>query len=229
LFHEFFNVEKAVVAGGFEVLGELRGGEDGGNERFWTDGPDGGDPREFGADMPLVCEVIPYAGADDGFDLFTGLEGKESGIADEDRGVGVFEHRDGIGCGGEKGGASVKEFAEEDFGVGERTAGGGVGGDGSYCLEGVREFDDELDGADFVERGDGAAGDDGEIGGEGSDGDETEVGASDEELIGAERGLSVMQGVALGESGGKGWVFEVPHEGSGVEEVDGGDAEPMGW
>jgi hypothetical protein len=35
--------------------------------------------------------------------------------------------------------------------------------------------------------------------------------------------LSVMQGVALGESGGKGWVFEVPHEGSGVEEFDSGD------
>ena len=34
-----------------------------------------------------------------------------------------------------------------------------------------------------------------------------------------------MEGVALGEGGGEGWVLEVPHEGSGVEEVDGGDAE----
>jgi hypothetical protein len=29
----------------------------------------------------------------------------------------------------------------------------------------------------------------------------------------------------LGESGGEWRVLEVPHEGSGVEEVDGGDAE----
>ena len=34
-----------------------------------------------------------------------------------------------------------------------------------------------------------------------------------------------MEVVALGEGGVKGWVFEVPHEGRGVEEVDGGDAE----
>ena len=34
-----------------------------------------------------------------------------------------------------------------------------------------------------------------------------------------------MEGVALGEFGGEGRVLEVPHERSGVEEVDGGDAE----
>jgi hypothetical protein len=31
--------------------------------------------------------------------------------------------------------------------------------------------------------------------------------------------------VALGEGGGEGRVLEVPHEGSGVEEVDGGYAD----
>ena len=76
-----------------------------------------------------------------------------------------------------------------------------------------------------VERGDGAAGDDGELGGERCDGDEAEVGAAGEEFVGAERGLGVVEGVALGELGGEGRVFEVPHEGSGVEEVDGGDAD----
>jgi hypothetical protein len=38
-----------------------------------------------------------------------------------------------------------------------------------------------------------------------------------------------VEGVALGESGGEGWMFEVPHEGSGVEEVDGCDAKSVGW
>src|ERR1700730_2397365 len=44
LFDEVFDVEKAVVAGGFEVFGELRGGEVGRGEGFGADGPDGGDP-----------------------------------------------------------------------------------------------------------------------------------------------------------------------------------------
>jgi hypothetical protein len=38
-----------------------------------------------------------------------------------------------------------------------------------------------------------------------------------------------VEGVALGKFGGEGWVLEVPHEGSGVEEVDSGNAEPVGW
>jgi len=38
-----------------------------------------------------------------------------------------------------------------------------------------------------------------------------------------------VQGVALGEFVGEGRVLEVPHEGSGVEKVDGGDAEFGGW
>ena len=79
----------------------------------------------------------------------------------------------------------------------------------------------------MVERGDGAAGDDGEVGGEGGDGDEAEIGAAGEEFFGAQGGLGVVEVVALGECGGEGWVFEVPHERSGVEEVDGGDADGM--
>ena len=88
-------------------------------------------------------------------------------------------------------------------------------------------LDDELDGADFVEGGYGAAGDDGEVGGEGGDGDEAEVGAAGEEFVGAERGLGVVEGVALGECGGEGRVLEVPHERRGVEEVDGGYADAV--
>ena len=37
-----------------------------------------------------------------------------------------------------------------------------------------------------------------------------------------------MDPVAGGEGGGERWVVEVPHEGRGVEEVDGGDAQ-AGW
>jgi len=88
----------------------------------------------------------------------------------------------------------------------------------------VAGFHDELDGSNFVKRSDGAAGDDGEIGCERGDGNEAEVGPASEQLVGAERRQGVVEGVAVGQSGGEGRVLEVPHEGSGVEEVDGGDA-----
>ena len=149
LFDEIFDVEEAVVAGGFDVFGELRGGEVRVVEGFGTDGPDGGDPGKASADMP-PCESS-IRRADGGFDLFAGFERREGGVSDEDGSVGVLEHGDGVGWGGEEGGAGVEELAEEDFGVGEGAAGGGVGRDGFYGAEGVRGFDDELDGADFVE------------------------------------------------------------------------------
>ena len=82
-----------------------------------------------------------------------------------------------------------------------------------------------MDGADFVEGGDGAAGDDGEVGSEGCDGDEAEVGATAKEFFGAEGWLSVVQGVVFSKCGGERRVFEVPHERSGIEEVDGGYAD----
>ncbi len=76
-----------------------------------------------------------------------------------------------------------------------------------------------------LEGGDGAAGDDGEVGSEGCDGDEAEVGAAGEELVCAEGWLGVVEGVVFGERGGERRVLEVPHEGSGIEEVDGGYAD----
>jgi len=115
--------------------------------------------------------------------------------------------------------------------VGERTAGCGVGGDSADLCEGVASavflFDDELNGADAVERCDGAAGDDGERGRERGDGDEAEVGAACEEIVGAERGLSVVDVVARGERGVARRMLEVPHKGRGIEEVDSGDAEAI--
>ena len=151
------------------------------------------------------------------------------------------EHGDGVGGCGKKLGVGADESAEEDLRVGERTAGCGVGGDGADVRRGfgrrepprlhwpqrcrVASLNDELDGADVVERCDGAAGDDGELGCERGDGDEAEVGAVAEQIVGALRGLGVVDLVALGELGVVGRVLEVPHERRGVEEVDGGDAE----
>ena len=137
----------------------------------------------------------------------------------------MLEHGHGVGIGGDEGGAVVVELAEEDLGVGEGAAGCGVGGYGAEGLEGVGFFYDELDAADLVERGYGAAWHDGEVGGEGGYGDEAEVGAGGEKFGGAEGGLSVVEGVALGQFGGMGRVLEVPHERRGVEEVDGGYAD----
>ena len=195
---EIVDVGEAVVAGLDEVSGELLRCDVGDAEGFGAYGPDGGDPGEIGAGAPLVCEVVPGAGAGLGFDGGAVFDGHESGVADEDGGVGLVEHGDGVGGGGDEGGLGVEELAEEDLRVGEGAAGGGVGGDGLDGAEGVRVFDDELDGADVVKGGDDAAGDDGEVWREGGDGDETEVGAAGEKFVGAEGGLGVVEGVALG-------------------------------
>jgi hypothetical protein len=229
LFDELLDVEKAVVARGLKVFSELSYGEVGISEGFGADGPNGGDPGKVGAGAPLMGQVEPLTRADVGFDVLAGFECEESGIADEDGRVCVLQHGDWVGCGGYKGGLGVVEFTEEDLGVGEGTAGGGIGGNGFYSVEGVWGFDDELDGTDFVERGDGAAGDDGEFGREGCDGDEAEVRAGGEEFVCTARWKCVVEGVALDEFGGERRVFEVPHEGSGIEEVDGGDAERSDW
>jgi hypothetical protein len=110
-----------------------------------------------------VGEVVPFARADGSFDLIAGFKGEERRIADEDGGVGLVQHGNGIGWCWKEGGVGIEEFAEEDLGVGERAAGGGVGGDGFYCAEDMGFLNDELDGADFVQGRDGAAGDDGEV------------------------------------------------------------------
>ena len=220
---QIFDIQEAVIARGFEIFDELSGGEV--IEGFRTDGPDGCDPGETGTGAPFLSEVEPLTGADVFFDGFPGFEGKKSRIADEDGRVGLLQHRDGVGGGGEERGMSVKKFAEENFGVGERAARGGVGGDGFYCGERAGGFDDELDGSDFIERRDRAARDDGEIRGERGDRNEAEISTGAEEFVGTERGLRVVEGVAFGEFGGEWRMLEVPHERSGVKEVNGCDTE----
>ena len=73
LFDEGFDVKQAVVAGGFEVFGELGGGDAGCTERFRANGPDGGDPGETGAGVPLAGEIEPLAGANFFFDGVVGF------------------------------------------------------------------------------------------------------------------------------------------------------------
>ena len=222
---EGVDVGLAVDAGVIEVVDELVGGDL--LKSLGASGPDGGDPGEAGAGAPFVGEVDPGAGADGGLDVGSGFEGEEGWVADEECGVGMLEHGDGVGGVLQEGGIGADEFAEEDFGVGEGTAGGGVGGDGLDGVQCMRRFENELDGADVVERGDGAAGHDSEGRREGSDGNEAEIGAAAEEIFGALRGLGVVKDVALGKPGVAGRVLEVPHERGGIEELDGGDADEM--
>lgn len=224
---EVFDVLEAVVAGELEVVGELGGGDAG--EEVGAAGPDGGDPGEVGAGVPLVGEVEVLAGCAEGLvDGGAVFEGEEGGVADEEGGVGLREHGDRVGGAGEEGGVGAEEVPEEDLGVGDGRSGGGVGGYGLDGFEGETGAEEEKDGADAVEGGNGAAGDDGEVGGEGGDWDEAEGGSAREEVLGALGWGGVVKGVAGAEVVVEGWVFEVPHEGGWVEEVDGGYGEAGG-
>ena len=129
--------EEAVVAGGFEVFGELGGGEVGGRRELRGERPRRRRPRGGWCGCAIRGRDRTIARADGFFDGFAGFEGEEGRVADEDGGVCLLQHGDGVGCGGEEGGVGVEEFAEEDFCVGEGAAGGGVGGDGSYGSERV--------------------------------------------------------------------------------------------
>jgi len=126
----------------------------------------------------------------------------------------------------------VAPVVKEDAGVGDGGAAGGVGCDGKELGEGLRGASDEEQGTDAALGGDGAAGQDAEVGvgGKGGDGDEADVGTlgiggASGEAGGAFRGGHAFDLIAEGEWVAEGRVFEVPHEGSGVEKVDGGDAE----
>ena len=75
---------------------------------------------------------------------------------------------------------------------------------------------------------DGAAGEDAQAGGcsERGDGYEADVGSAGCQLVGALGGEHPFEFVAVGQFGCERWVFEVPHEGCGVQETDGGNAKP---
>jgi hypothetical protein len=166
-----------------------------------------------------------FAGA--GEAVFALFEGEQGGVANEDGSVSFGEHSVEVGGEGEKRDSGISPSVEEDAGVGDGGAGGDVGGDGAQGGQRLSSAADEEQGADAALGSDGAAGEDAEggVGGEGGDGDEADVG-----LSGGKAGSAVGWGgaiylVAAGEDGVERWVLEVPHEGSRVEKVDGGDAE----
>ena len=71
------DVGEAVVAGAVEIFDQPVGGQGFGSQRLWADGPDGGDPGQAGAGVPLVGDVDPETGADLLLDLVAGLEGEQ--------------------------------------------------------------------------------------------------------------------------------------------------------
>ena len=128
---------EAVVAGGFEVGDELGGGDVAGvrasGRTAQTAATQGrwvrvchSWARSNQRQGPTGCSMLRRC-----------FEGEQCGVADEQGGVGVLEHGDGVGWVLEEGGLGAEEFAEEDLGVGEGAAGGGVGGYGADCGEGV--------------------------------------------------------------------------------------------
>jgi len=126
----------------------------------------------------------------------------------------------------------IAPVVEEDAGIGDGGAACGVGCYGAERGEGLRGAANEEQGTDTALGGDGAAGENaqGRVGGEGGDGDEADVGVpgvirTEGEAGCALRGRHSFDFVAEGEWVAEGRVLEVPHEGRGVEEVDGGDAE----
>ena len=226
LLYESVNVREAMVARELEIAGELDGGEFA--EEVGTAGPDGGDPGQAGAGVPLVGEVEILAGAAKSeIDFGAAFKGEQGGIANEERGIGLREHGDGVGGYGEELWSGAEEVLEENLGVGDGRSGGRIGRNGSDGFEGVTGPEEKEDGADTIKRSDRAAGDDGEVRGEGGDRDQAESGTAGKELQGTLGRCGVVERVAGGEFCGEGWVFKIPHERGGVEEVDGGDGQ--GW
>jgi hypothetical protein len=160
------------------------------------------------------------------------FEGKEGWVADEDGGVGVVEHGVQVCRVRQEWDVGIAPVVEEGAGVGDGGAAGCVGCDGAELGEGLRGAANEEQGTDAALGGDGAAREDaqGRVGGERGDGDEADVRAvgiirSGGEAGGALGGGHAVDLIAEGERVAEGRMLEVPHEGRGVEEVDGGDAE----
>jgi hypothetical protein len=116
---------------------------------------------------------------------------------------------------------------EEDACVGDGSAGGGVGSYGAEGGERLGGAADEEQRAHTAFGGDGAAGEDAEGGvvSERGNGDKADVGLSRSKAGGTLGGGGAFDLVAEGERGVEWRVFEVPHEWSWIEEVDGGDAQ----
>lgn len=228
---ESIDVAEALVAGVLEVGNDLGSGDVGGGDGIGTRGPDGGDPDGSGKVVPLMGEVEveklfaapPLAG-------FAVFEGEEGRIADEEGCIGVLQHGFEVGSVFHEGGLDLPEAREEDARVGGRSAGRTVQSDATDAVNAIGMADDEDDGAHAILRGDGAAGNHAEQGcqGEGGDGDEADVGGSGSQFRGAFRGSIGGELVALAEARAVRLMLEAPHQGGGIEKVNGRNAETVG-
>lgn len=225
--HKVFDVGKSMIARADEIAGDCGCGDVTLRERLRPDSPHGRNPGQTRPGGPLVRDVKPLAGSHSGFNAGALFDGQQSGIADQQGGVGLLEHGDGIGGMSDEAGVSAEGLAEEDLNVSPGATGGVVGGYGPNGLKCVRLADDQLNGTDAIERGDGAAGYDGELGSEGGDGDQAEVGSPGEQLVGAEGWQGVVELIPFGEFRGEWRVLQVPHQRSRIEKADGGDANGM--
>ncbi len=159
------------------------------------------------------------------------FEGEERGVADEDGGVGVLQHVVEVGGQGQERRVRIAPVVKEDAGVGNGGAAGGVGCHGAQLGERLGGAADEKQGANAALGSDGASGEDFEAGsgGESGDGDETDVGRAVGQAGSAIGGGHAIDSITEGERVAEGWMLEVPHEGRGIEEIDGGDAQAGLW
>jgi len=222
--NESVDVVETVIAGASEVVDETFV-----EYNCRRSSPDGGDKGKAGEIAPLFGEIVVdefFAGALEAVGAF--FEGHESGVADEDGGVSMVEHGIEIGGHGDEGNVGIPPFVKENARVGDGGAARGVGGDAAQFGERLRGAAHEDKRAYGVLRRDGAAGKDLQAGsgGEGCDGYEADVGGAGCKLVGALRGEHQVDLITLGKFVGERWMFEIPHEGCGIEETDCGDAEP---
>lgn len=131
--HERIDLLKAVIAGADEIAHECL------IERAARgDTPDGGDEGEAGERAPFFGEVVIeelFAGAFVAVSAF--FEGHESGVADEDGGVGAIEHGIEVCSHRNKWHIGVSPFVKENAGVGDGGAACGVGCDTAQCCDGL--------------------------------------------------------------------------------------------
>ncbi len=133
----------------------------------------------------------------------------------------------GSAAAGTKAGLVLRNLRKSTAAYARELRGGGVGCNSLNRAEGVRRLDDKLNRADFVERPDGASRNDSEFGCQRRDGNEAEVCACGPGVRRRKVKAGCSGGCSVVQAGGERWMLEVPHERSGIEEVDGSDAKHL--
>lgn len=111
--NKVFDVSEAVISREGEITDNLRLVDVAFSEGFTAGRPYGGHPGKAGPGVPLVGEVEPLARADGVLDLLAVFECEERRIPDEECGVGLTEHGNGVGRRGQEGWVGTEEVTEE--------------------------------------------------------------------------------------------------------------------